>query len=467
MHDINIINVCAGCYWLEIPEENFSIICGCPDGFIKHVQKQGLIHDMPDGFKSGPNAILLNEVSIERPERFNLSEFAVLHMIYRQSKNGIPPLIIGTEQQLKEQFNYLLYGNFGFVHKEDYIKLGFTEEEGRAFIAIKRYFAGNAFGNLNQLVDSKVLEKEEIEIYPNIFVERMGNNLFYFRYKDTVKLINLAYLNEEAYCPPYTLPNVVIPKAEFAITHIGEGDGWNENLPCMSSLVQCNGYNYVLDMGPYMNHTLQAVNKKIEDITGFFLSHIHDDHCSSIVRYIYNNKPIRIYSVRTVYASLISKLSSLINIPEKELRTQLDFCELQMNEWNEINGMQVKPVFSFHPVDTVLYIFSYTKNQETKTYAHLADIASLAVLQAIEASMEDDIKPIVTALMAQTLVVYKEAYNLKKPDVGGPTVHGNYQDFIDDKSEKLVFSHTTKELTEEQLKYARQAVFGETDILLP
>jgi len=72
--------VTNGLYWVEIPELDLQIICGCPADSVKHLSKRGLIVAREKNgvaFETGPNAILLSDVSVQNGFFSNLSEFPV------------------------------------------------------------------------------------------------------------------------------------------------------------------------------------------------------------------------------------------------------------------------------------------------------------------------------------------------------------------------------------------------------
>ena len=60
--------ITRGVYWLEVPEINFYLVCGCPADTVKHLMKRGLIVTRQKNgvtFETGPNAILLSDVSVQ------------------------------------------------------------------------------------------------------------------------------------------------------------------------------------------------------------------------------------------------------------------------------------------------------------------------------------------------------------------------------------------------------------------
>ena len=100
MSKISKTKISAGIFWLEVPEAKLFVLCGCPADSVKHLMKAGKIHDYeieadsgsgPNHHshgtitnETGPNAILLSDLSVQKGDFANLAEFPVLQMLYRQ-----------------------------------------------------------------------------------------------------------------------------------------------------------------------------------------------------------------------------------------------------------------------------------------------------------------------------------------------------------------------------------------------
>ena len=108
------MKIMRGVSWVEIPEAQLYILCGCPADSVKHLMKKGLIVSREkDGvtYETGPNAILLSYIFSQNGQISNLAEFPVLQMLYRQGmllpnhlrNTGAKPILIGTAEQVKAQ----------------------------------------------------------------------------------------------------------------------------------------------------------------------------------------------------------------------------------------------------------------------------------------------------------------------------------------------------------------------------
>ena len=118
--------VTNGVFWVEIPEADLFVLCGCPADSVKHLMKAGLIVEREKHgvmAQTGPNAILLSDTTIQKGSFSNLAEFPVLQMLYLQgmilpghpNNTGRKPMLIGLEDQVKSQSSYIYRGTYGLA----------------------------------------------------------------------------------------------------------------------------------------------------------------------------------------------------------------------------------------------------------------------------------------------------------------------------------------------------------------
>ena len=130
LRTIRKIKVANGVYWVEVPDADLRVLCGCPADSVKLLIRRGLIVKTEANgvtFETGPNAILLSDVMIQNGQIANLAEFPVLQMLYRQgmllpnhpNNTGSRPLLIGLDEVLSAQSEYIFRGNYGLVTKDE------------------------------------------------------------------------------------------------------------------------------------------------------------------------------------------------------------------------------------------------------------------------------------------------------------------------------------------------------------
>jgi hemerythrin len=468
--------IAAGMFWLEIPEADLRILCGCPADAVKHLIKAGLIAPIERGgvcFESGPNAILLSDASIQNGEMANLAEFPILQMLYRQGmilpnhpgNTGRRPMIIGIGDQVRSQVEYVFRGNYGLTSLEELESAGASPEEARTIFAVKKWFAFGSIKPTEALVDLRPVDADAVTIAQGIVVHRLGFNRYEFIGFGGRAEVDLTLGPGEVYSPPYALPTSGVARERFTVTHLGEGDGWDAHRPCMGSLVCCNGLLYLVDAGPYITRSLAALGFGVGDIEGIFQTHAHDDHFAGLASLARSERRLAYYAVPWVRASAAKKLSALLQVAEVGLDQLFAVRDLAPGRWNAIGDLAVRPVFSPHPVENSVFFFRAVSGAVQRVYAHLGDISSHDVLSRMAEPRSGT--PVLSAASRQGIEEeMATAVDVKKVDAGGGLIHGDAKDFVGDTSERLLLSHGVEAVPEGFPASTAVAGFGQTDVLL-
>jgi len=477
MSKISKFRVAAGLYLVDIIDAGLSIQCGCPADSVKHLMKRGLIVTKErDGvyFETGPNAVLLSDVLVQNGAFANLAEFPVLQMLYRQgmilpkhpNNTGVKPMLIGLPEQVDAQIHYIYRGNYGLISEEEIIQTGIPADLAREMMRLKLKFAFGRISPAEELLETRKVEDDPVEIRGGVTIRRIRLNQFEFQYQDEIVTVDLNLKPHESYTAPYPLGFHEIKREYFAIIHSGEGDGWNVDRPCMSSILMFQGKIYLIDAGPNVLYSLIALGIGVNEIEGIFHTHAHDDHIAGFTMLMRSDHRIKYYATPLVRASVACKLSALMSIPEKYLFDYFEVHDLVFDVWNDIQGLEVKPVFSPHPVETSILMFRTLGEDGYKSYAHFADIVSLKVLGRM-VTRDTDPSGISQKFYETVKKTYLTEFDIKKLDVGGGLIHGDAKDFKGDPSRKLILSHTSKDLTNEQKEIGSGAPFGMVDVLVP
>ena len=118
----------------------------------------------------------------------------------------------------------------------------------------------------------------------------------------------------------------------------------------------------------------------------------------------------------------------MLGVAEREFEHYFDVQDLAFDQWNKIGGLEVRPIFSPHPVETTCFYFRAMGPEGYKTYGHMADIASFSVLESMVT--DDETAPGMSeARLQQTKYEYHVPTNVKKIDIGGGLIHGAALDF--------------------------------------
>lgn len=246
------------------------------------------------------------------------------------------------------------------------------------------------------------------------------------------------------------------------MVHTSEGDGWDPSRPCMASIITFQRRLYLIDASPSVIHTLTALGLSVNQISGIFHTHAYDDHFAGLTSLVRTDHRLSYFATPVVRASVTKKLSALMSFPEEQF---LDFFEprdLVEGEWNNIDGLDVRPVYSPHPVDTTIMFFRTLWDDGYRTYAHFADIASMAQLT----TLMKDASPRRAELLEEIRNNYFTPVDIKKIDVGGGMIHGDSEDFRADQSRRIVLSHRATPLTAREKEIGTDTAFGMQDVLI-
>ena len=253
------IPVSPGITWLEIPAADLRILCGCPVDSVKHLLKLRLIVTTEingQACQTGPNSILLSDLSIQNGRACNRAEFPVLQMLYLQGQiipghpgnTGQRPRILGSANQVQAQMEYLYRGNYGLASKEELVEVGVEPALAADLMRMKLAFAFGRILPMDELVQPVVIGDATTAIGGGAEVRRLRTNVFEFSYQNESIEIDLNLAPGDIYECPYTLDKHVPTRNYFAVIHTGDGDGWDMNRPTMGSIIVFQGRVFLVDV---------------------------------------------------------------------------------------------------------------------------------------------------------------------------------------------------------------------------
>jgi hemerythrin len=473
MHKTKIAN---GMWWVDIPEAGLYVLCGCPADSVKHLYKRGFIMEIErDGvvFETGPNAILLSDIPIQGGEFSNLAEFPILQMLYRQGlglpghprNDGTRPMLIGVDEQVQAQSGYILRGNYGLSSIEELVESGTSPETAASIMRMKLRFAFGRMRETSEVLELRAVGTETVELRRGAFIRRISFNVYEFMRGTSSVIVDLNLPPGTSFESPYSLPPRLARREYFSVVHIGEGEGWDSEKPCMGSIVVFQGKLYLVDAGPNILGSLTALGIGVNEVEGIFQTHAHDDHFAGLTSLVRSDHRLRYYAAPAVRASVAKKLSMLMGFNEGMFGRYFEVVDLALDEWNDIDGLEVRPVLSAHPVETTVLFFRAFGAGGATVYAHLSDIPSFEVLRSMVS--EDPAEPGVSSEFRERFErELLSRADVKKIDAGGGAIHGSAQDFSGDSSPRILISHVTGKLSDAQKRVGSSAAFGQEDVLI-
>ncbi|GEM_PF-991116 len=456
-----------GLHLVEIEDADLRLCCGCPPDAVKFLKKAG--HLVESEYASSPNAILLPDSKVQKGRLTNFSEFLIMNMLYNNEMiqhvgtQKPLPILIGLREIIEQQAKYICRGNYGHYSVEEFLENGFDESFARKMMHYKLHFAQNRIYNFDELCRLMPLEQKAIEIKNGVMIHRLSFDKFKIEYKKDSCIIDFAN-DKDTNKLPFSLNDHFFEYNDFSVIHCGEGNGWEPENPCMGSLLMHEGKIYAIDTGPGFADIINHLGLDIQDLEGVFLTHVHDDHYAGLVDLTKSTRKIRFFSSKMVRVTAQKKFASLLGLAEESFHYFFDVVDLELGAWNNLDGMEVKPCFSPHPVETNAFIFKVIVNGEDKIYSHLADTISIGDIDLFQRGQDGN------DISSMELEDIKSNYllpaDIKKVDIGGGAIHGEKGDYLNDPSEKIIFSHTKCPSVKTRNSETTESCFGKQDVLI-
>ena len=261
MASIRKIPVSTGIFWVEVPAADLRILCGCPADSVKHLMRKGLIVPIEVNgteCETGPNAILLSDLTLQNGRVSNRSEFPILQMLYKQgslipghpNNTGARPMLIGHRRQVDAQMQYIFRGNYGLISPEELIATGLSQLQADELMRMKLAFAFGEIRPSAALLDAVYLEGSAVPVRNGVQLKRLRTNVFAIEFGAERVEVDLNLAPGESFECPYTLDNHLLDRDYFSVIHIGDGDGWDMNRPAMGSIIVYQGRIFLVDAGP-------------------------------------------------------------------------------------------------------------------------------------------------------------------------------------------------------------------------
>jgi hemerythrin len=361
---------------------------------------------------------------------------------------------------------YVHRGNYGLISEEEMAEAGMAPETARDMMALKLRLSFGEIRRTEEFVDCAIVGREPVEVRNGVMVRRLRLNVFEFSYGGDTATVDLNLAPDESYEAPYPLGYHQIDREYFSVVHSGDGDGWDPNRPAMASILMFQGEAYLVDAGLNLRHCLKALGIGVSEIQGIFQTHAHDEHFCGLTTLMRADHKVKYFATPWVRASVMKKLSELLSMDEEEFSQFFEIHDLADDVWNDVGSLEVRPVFSPHPVETTVLMFRAACEGGHRSYAHLGDIISLDVLRGLVGDGGDE-PGVSQALYDKVQRDYLLRADLKKIDIGGRPIHGEAEDFKEDRSDRIVLSHTSDELTDQEKEIGSGAPFGSVDVLIP
>ena len=115
----------------------------------------------------------------------------ILQMLYKQgmiipnhiNNKGLKPILLGSKKQVESQLEYIYRGNYGLCSVEEIMATGVDREMAEEMMKIKLMFAFGKISSPKDLLETKTIEDQKIEIRNGVHIRRDKLNEYTIEYK--------------------------------------------------------------------------------------------------------------------------------------------------------------------------------------------------------------------------------------------------------------------------------------------
>lgn len=244
--------------------------------------------------------------------------------------------------------------------------------------------------------------------------------------------------------PPYPVPMDYVPggQTKMGLEILGGASGFSTTEPCTGLALCYNGDYILIDSIPFLDQHLYARGISKNQVSAVFLTHLHDDHCS-MFPLIEMPQQVEVITTREIYNMAIEKLSCNLGWSTDVVAQCFLLVEVRPGETLNYYGLSIEVHTTVHSIPTIGATFS------TLHQGQYRDICIVGDNQNMVAVREMAKTGIVREGTLNNLErLYTDDFHLLIADGGAGAIHGDPNDSLDSRAERVVFVHVD-ELPEE------------------
>lgn len=158
---------------------------------------------------------------------------------------------------------------------------------------------------------------------------------------------------------PFYFADVETPAAgpRLGLQVIGSASGFSPAEWSSSFIAWINGQPLIIDGTPYLDDHLRRLGIEDDHIIGYLITHNHEDH-ANLIGQLVSRRPVTVLTSGPVMASLVARLSAILDCPEKQVRKLIRWVPLQpgLEEFGpplHWFGAEIRTWYSVHTVPTL------------------------------------------------------------------------------------------------------------------
>jgi CRP-like cAMP-binding protein len=250
--------------------------------------------------------------------------------------------------------------------------------------------------------------------------------------------------------PPYPVPIDYVPGGltKLGIEVLGGASGFATEEPCSGLALCYNGDYLLIDSIPFLDQHLFARGISKNQVSTIFLTHLHDDHCAM---FPLMEMPHRVEVITTleIFNMAMEKLSCGLGWSVDTVREHFDLIKVEPGDTINYYGLKIEIHNTVHSIPTIGATFSTIHKGQFRDVCIVGDNQNMARVREMEKS---------GIVRAETLAnlerLYTHNFHLLIADGGAGEIHGDPNDALQSKADRVVFVHV------EEVPQALQTTFS-------
>ena len=419
------------------------ILFGQPPEVLKGLLREGI---------SSFDTLVLPDIREKNGSLLNNLEFPIYFFLFYSrglaEKRKIN--LVGDARSISQALRLLRFTLFGPTRTEldnwqtlEALKnewLGVSEalaikDEGDRAIPIEDLFNQVPFENGIAVAGDFAIERKGVDSY---LVSSQGGDVY-------------VDLNEDIkVTPPYPVPIDYVPGGltKLGIEVLGGASGFATEEPCSGLALCYNGDYLLIDSIPFLDQHLFARGISKNQVSTIFLTHLHDDHCAM---FPLMEMPHRVEVITTVeiFNMAMEKLSCGLGWSVDTVREHFNLIKVEPGDTINYYGLNIEIHNTVHSIPTIGATFSTTHKGKFRDVCIVGDNQNMARVREMEKS---------GIVRAETLAnlerLYTHSFHLLIADGGAGEIHGDPNDALQSKADRVVFVHV------EEVPQALQTTFS-------
>jgi CRP-like cAMP-binding protein len=240
--------------------------------------------------------------------------------------------------------------------------------------------------------------------------------------------------------PPYPVPMDYVPggQTKMGIEILGGASGFSTTEPCAGLALCYNGDYILIDSIPFLNQHLYARGISKNQVSAVFLTHLHDDHCS-MFPLIEMPKQVEIITTREIYNMAIEKLSCSLGWSTDVVAEFFQLVEVTPGDTLNYYGLSIEVHTTVHSIPTIGATFSTLHQGQRRDICIVGDNQNMVAVR--EMAKAGTVRE---STLNNLERLYTDNFHLLIADGGAGAIHGDPNDSLGSKAERVVFVHVDK-----------------------